>query len=99
MLKFLGPITEPDPVSGNPSLPFLRNAKGSKSSGHTINGHSVVLRVGYKNIHFLLGGDLNHDAEHRIRNAVDNDPLRTLRSEVLKVPHHGSHEYEQIFFR
>jgi ribonuclease BN (tRNA processing enzyme) len=95
-VEVLGPITEPDPVGQQPSLPFLRGPRG-KSASHTINGHSVVLRIGYGNVHFLLGGDLNDDAEHRLRAAVDADVAKTLRSEVLKVPHHGSHEYEQDF--
>jgi len=95
--QVLGPIVEASPVSGSPSVPFFRNEKNSKSSSHTINGHSVVLRLKYENIHILLGGDLNHDAEKRLMNAVDADTTRTLRSEVLKVPHHGSHEYEQHF--
>lgn len=96
-VQVLGPIVEPNPVTGALSLPFLRNEKNRKTASHTINGHSVILRLKYRNIHFLMGGDLNHDAEHRLRTAIDNDTERTLRSEVLKVPHHGSHEYEQKF--
>lgn len=96
-VQVLGPIVEPDPVKGRPSLPFLRTPEGGKSVGHTINGHSAVLRIQYGNVNILMGGDLNHDAEYRVSKVVAEDPDRTLRSEILKVPHHGSHEYDQAF--
>ncbi|HEX9731979.1 MAG TPA: MBL fold metallo-hydrolase [Thermoanaerobaculia bacterium] len=89
-VQVLGPVVET--VDGRPALPFL-----ASSASHTINGHSVVLRLGYGNVHFLLGGDLNTHAEERLRHHIDADPNRTLRSEILKVPHHGSHEFEQAF--
>jgi glyoxylase-like metal-dependent hydrolase (beta-lactamase superfamily II) len=89
-VQVLGPVV--DEVDGKPALPFF-----SSSASHTINGHSVVLRVGHGNVHFLLGGDLNTHAEERLRHHIEADPERTLRSEILKVPHHGSHEFEQEF--
>lgn len=89
-VQVLGPVV--DIVDGKPALPFF-----GSSASHTINGHSVVLRLGYGNVHFLLGGDLNTHAEERLRHYIEADPNRTLRSEILKVPHHGSHEFEQAF--
>ncbi len=89
-IQVLGPVTEE--VGGKPGLRFLGG-----SDSHTINGHSVVLRMGYGNVHFLLGGDLNTHAEKHLREHIEHDPTRTLRSEILKVPHHGSHEFEQAF--
>ncbi len=89
-ISVLGPVTEL--VDGNPALRFLGG-----SDSHTINGHSIVLRLRHGNVHFLLGGDLNHHAEEHLRHHIDKDPERTLRSEILKVPHHGSHEFEQQF--
>jgi hypothetical protein len=86
----LGPVTEP--VDGKRALRFLGG-----SDGHTINGHSVILRLRHGNVHLLLGGDLNHHAQEHLRHHIDEDPERTLRSEILKVPHHGSHEFEQQF--
>lgn len=94
-VQVLGPVTEL--VAGEPALPFLRDPSGHLSASHTINGHSVVLRLSHGNVSFLLGGDLNIDAERRLREAVDADPTLTLRSEILKVPHHGSHEFEPEF--
>ena len=89
-VEVLGPVTEP--VDDEPALRFLGG-----SDSHTINGHSVVLRLRHGNVHFLLGGDLNHHAEEHLRHHIDQDTERTLRSEILKVPHHGSHEFEQAF--
>ena len=89
-IQVLGPVTEQ--VGGKSALPFF-----ASSASHTINGHSVVLRLKYGNVSFMLGGDLNHYAQERLREHVEHDPTRTLRSEILKVPHHGSHEFEQEF--
>lgn len=89
-IQVLGPVV--DTVDGKPALPYFQS-----SASHTINGHSVVLRLGRGNVHFFLGGDLNTHAEERLRHHVEADPNRTLRSEILKVPHHGSHEFEQEF--
>lgn len=89
-IEVLGPVTED--VDGEPGLRFLGG-----SDGHTINGHSVVLRLRHGNVHCLLGGDLNKHAEEHLRHHIEADPDKTLRSEILKVPHHGSHEFEQAF--
>ncbi len=89
-IEVLGPVVED--VEGEPGLRFLGG-----SDSHTINGHSVVLRLRFENVHFLLGGDLNTHAEEHLRAHIEHDPDRTLRSEILKVPHHGSHEFEQAF--
>jgi len=49
------------------------------------NANSVVLRLGYGQVTFLLTGDLEAEGEERlIRQAAD------LQSTVLKVSHHGS---------
>ena len=89
-IEVLGPIVEN--VSGQPALRFFNS-----SASHTINGHSVVLRMRLGNVHFLMGGDLNTGAEEFLREHLQNDPNLTLRAEILKVPHHGSHEFEQAF--
>ena len=89
-IKVLGPVTED--VNGNPGLRFF-----GSSAGHTINGHSVVLQVRHGNVNFLLGGDLNTHAEEHLREHLELMPDLTLRAEILKVPHHGSHEFEQEF--
>jgi competence protein ComEC len=50
-----------------------------------VNNTSLVLRLQFKNVSFLLPGDIGQEAEYRI--------LRegySLKSDLLKVPHHGS---------
>jgi hypothetical protein len=99
-------------VQNKPALPFLGSPRpkaerqpGEKqvlfsglSASHTINGHSIVLRIRYGNCRFLLAGDLNEESEsflteqHELGN-VD------LTSEVFKVPHHGSADFSVPFLR
>jgi beta-lactamase superfamily II metal-dependent hydrolase len=83
-VKVLGPIA--DEIQGRAALPFLGDAS------HTINGHSVVLKVTYGNVRFLLGADLNEPSEERLLKRAKQDNL-SLGAEVLKVPHHGSADF------
>lgn len=65
--------------------------------GLTINGHSVVLRLTYRDVRLLLSGDLNVEgSEHLMA-----DPAITakLDAHVLKAPHHGSHEFHRPFLK
>jgi beta-lactamase superfamily II metal-dependent hydrolase len=89
-IRVLAPI--PEPVDGKPALRFLRDARNAVSASHTINGHSIVLRMAYGNVRFLLGGDLNIDGSKWLLENVDAEDLRC---EIFKVPHHGSHEFER----
>ncbi len=50
------------------------------------NDRSVVLRVKYRKVSFLLGADMQDEAEEAL---LDARPPLPLRSTVLKVPHHG----------
>ncbi len=50
------------------------------------NDRSVVLRVIYGKISFLLGADIQDEAEEAL---LDTRPPLPLKSTVLKVPHHG----------
>jgi competence protein ComEC len=50
------------------------------------NNRSIVLRVTYGETKFLLTGDIEAGAEK----ALLNDPS-SLKADVVKVPHHGSH--------
>jgi beta-lactamase superfamily II metal-dependent hydrolase len=91
-IKVLGPITET--VGGRPALRFLRKpgSKTSLSASHTVNGHSIVLKLTYGNVRFLFGADLNEESEERLLEVAHRDGV-SLAAEVLKVPHHGSHEF------
>lgn len=87
-LEVLGPVEEQ--AGGGPALRMLHAAPGasSYSASHTINGHSVVLRLTYGNVRFLFAADLNEESEELLRSAQAD-----LQAEVLKVPHHGSADF------
>lgn len=62
---------------------------------HTINGHSVVLRLTYNNVKVLLSGDINTEGGKYL---YQHEDLRSrLDAHVLKAPHHGSHEFYRPF--
>jgi beta-lactamase superfamily II metal-dependent hydrolase len=93
-LRFLGE-PEKGPRVGHHSL---EDSPGDRFSGisasHTINGHSVVLRLTYGAFHFLFAGDLNEEAETDLLRAHEDENEEVdLRSEVLKAPHHGSDDF------
>jgi ribonuclease BN (tRNA processing enzyme) len=84
----LGPITEK--VGGAPALRMLHDSPGSASysASHTVNGHSVVVRLNYGNVRVLFAADLNEESEDLLLSAQAD-----LEAEVLKVPHHGSADF------
>ncbi len=90
-VEVLGPI--PGEIAGKPALPFL-HAEGSSSlsASHTINGHSIVLKMTYGNVRFLFGADLNAESENSLLERTRADGT-SLAAEVLKVPHHGSADF------
>lgn len=96
-IDVLGPIEEV--VGGAPALRFLHTRAGSKSysASHTVNGHSVVLRVRYGNVRFLFAADLNEESEELLVSACRDRGL-ALTAEVLKVPHHGSADFSSALF-
>lgn len=106
-VEIQGPFTSEVEVGGAtvPALPFLhepeRSAElhleapadpgGSLSTSHTINGHSVALRLTFGNVRFQLTGDLNREAMALMRR---NLPMEALEAEIVKAPHHGSHDFD-----
>ena len=90
-LRFLG---EPPagPRLGHESLATDDARYGGLSAAHTINGQSVVFRLRYGGFRYLFTGDLNEQASRFL--AAEHAAGRLdLRSEVLKVPHHGSADF------
>ena len=71
---------------------------GSPSVSHTINGHSVILRITYKGFSFLFSGDLNDEAERALTRAHNRGELN-LQADVFKAPHHGSADYSGAFLQ
>ncbi|MEK7226432.1 MAG: MBL fold metallo-hydrolase [Bacteroidota bacterium] len=106
-IDILGPLTEE--LNGKTALRFLRapsknieidedSKAGSLSASHTINGHSVILKVKYGNVRFIFAGDLNRESENTLVATIkNNEPV--LSAEVLKVPHHGSADFSNKFFQ
>ena len=88
-LPFLGEPEHRPHMSGHP-----RKFTGASAS-HTINGHSIVLRLTFGNVRFLFAGDLNAQAELEL---LKNHTAK-LEAEVLKVPHHGSADFSPEFMR
>ena len=68
----------------------------SYSASHTINGHSIVLQLKYKNIKLFLSGDINHESEIKLNKLVKDKKI-DINSEILKVPHHGSSDFDAEF--
>jgi beta-lactamase superfamily II metal-dependent hydrolase len=61
------------------------------SVSHTINGHSIALRLTYGNVRFNLTGDLNQESMMLMRKNLD---LGDLEAEIVKAPHHGSADFD-----
>jgi beta-lactamase superfamily II metal-dependent hydrolase len=96
-LKFLGDPPE-GPRIGHESLDLDSKPFKGFSASHTINGHSVVVRLRYGGFSFLLAGDLNDEASRFLAQKHQLGEIN-LRSEVFKVPHHGSADFSGAFFQ
>jgi len=96
-LKFLGNPPE-GPRVGHESLNLASVGFGGASASHTINGHSVIFRLNYGRFNFLFTGDLNDEAGRDLAQAHHTGTLN-LRSEVFKVPHHGSADFSGAFIQ
>jgi beta-lactamase superfamily II metal-dependent hydrolase len=79
--EVVGPVLEPD----GQSLKWL----GDKS--HTINGHSLVIRMTYDRVRAFFSGDLNEPGSDHLLD-VPNAALG-INAHIFKAPHHGSHEF------
>jgi competence protein ComEC len=86
-LDVLGPRLST--VSGQPAFRWFDDVS------HTINGHSVVLRLNCGQVSILLSGDLNVEgAQHLLADPV---LASKMDAHVFKAPHHGSHEFHPPF--
>jgi beta-lactamase superfamily II metal-dependent hydrolase len=107
-IQVLGPVPEDRP-DGKPLLRWFGDA------GKTKNGHSVVLKLRYRDVSILLGGDLNIPAEqHLLRHYTGLDPedrtpenrerivaeaRKVFESDVAKACHHGSADFTDLYLR
>jgi competence protein ComEC len=67
-----------------PPVDFLD--RKSKDIWRTPNNNSLVLKVSFQDISFLLPGDIEAEAEKEL-SGLD---CQSLKSNVILVPHHGS---------
>ena len=88
-LNVLGPRLVNQPSNGGLAYPWLGNP------AKTVNGHSVVLRLDFHNIRVLLTGDVNDRGARHLMS--DPEFAAEADAHVLKVPHHGSHEFDRRF--
>ena len=105
-------VDEPDhPSDGKRALGLRRIT----NDGKTKNGHSVLLRLSIGNFTLMLGGDLNAASERLILQSyagmkkwpkTNEDRARMvasagvrLRSDLLKVCHHGSSDVTDEFIQ
>lgn len=112
-VEIQGPFTTSVPDPDDPSqeisaLPYFHRPKRSAlmhlggavskspSASHTINGHSIALRLTYGNVRFNLTGDLNEESMTEMLNHVDESDLE---AEIVKAPHHGSHDFSMRALR
>lgn len=84
-IDVLGPRL--DVLNGQPVFRWF------KSESHTINGHSVVLRLNCDRVSVLFSGDLNVEgAKHLL---ADLALAAQMDAHVFKAPHHGSAEFHR----
>ena len=103
---FTSEISDPADGQLKQALPFLHeppksalihleeeddSESDSFSTSHTINGHSIALRLTYGNVRFNLTGDLNQESMALMRQHI---PLADLESEIVKAPHHGAADFD-----
>lgn len=93
-IEVLGPV--PRLTTGRIDWPWFTD------SSHTRNGHSLVLKLSYsedgsRGKSFLLGGDLNTEAEqHLMRHYGRRNPFKV---DVAKSCHHGSADFTVNFMQ
>jgi beta-lactamase superfamily II metal-dependent hydrolase len=88
VIHILGPILES--FNGGTGLRRFEN------DSHTVNGHSVVLRLDYGKARILLAGDLNTKSQ-RLLLSYHSDG--EFSNDVAKACHHGAEEVEQAFLK
>jgi beta-lactamase superfamily II metal-dependent hydrolase len=87
VIRVLGPVLE-NFGAGRSGLRVL----GTESV--TINGHSVVLRLDYRQARIILTGDLNDRSQRLL---LSYQPEEAFAADVAKACHHGSEEVDLTF--
>jgi len=78
----------------------VKDVKGA-SNHAAINEDSLVLRIGYRQVHFLLAGDTSLPGSGYADASMLADPLQSahLQSDVLKLGHHGFSKPDDAFYK
>lgn len=110
VIEVLGPVVEPD-AQGKARLRWFGDDIGSRAHnvGKTKNGHSVLLKLAFRGLRVLFGGDLNSPAEdfllrhyggigatEPLANAVPQ-ATQTFSVDIMKSCHHGSSDVTDEF--
>jgi beta-lactamase superfamily II metal-dependent hydrolase len=94
--QVLGPIVKE--IDGKPALRYFQGSRGGLLPSQTINGHSIILKLTYGNVRVLFGADLNAESEAGLLEHIRNTGA-SVASEILKVPHHGSADFDPKMFQ
>jgi hypothetical protein len=115
-LRVLGPNPEAD-ANGRMKLRWFKDQprRGSYDPGKTKNGHSVLVKVEYRGLSILLGGDLNASAETFLlerytglawppQDAAAEQTMieaarRHIGADITKSCHHGSADFTDAFLK
>lgn len=101
------PITSQQIDIGDPAIsihvlgPLLNRYNGApayrwlKNDSKTINGHSVVLKLVYRDVAALFCGDINGASSELLMN--DATIKSKLNAHIYKAPHHGSDDFYRPF--
>ena len=113
-IEVLGPVVQTAPNGKKGLRTFARSMTATAmDEGKTKNGHSVLLRLQYRDFSVLFGGDLNTPAEHFLMRHYGNDgkaPTTKAESttmienararfaaDMMKSCHHGSSDVTDEF--
>jgi hypothetical protein len=113
-IEVLGPVVEKAPNGKKGLRTFASSMTATTmNEAKTKNGHSVLLRLQYRDFSVLFGGDLNTPAEHFLMRHYGNDgeaPTTIAEStamiekararfavDVMKCCHHGSSDVTDEF--
>ena len=113
-IEVLGPVVEKAPNGRRGLRGFPATMSGTAVNlAKTKNGHSIILRLVYRDFAVLFGGDLNTPAEHFLVRHYGNggeapttklDTARMIReartrfgADMMKCCHHGSSDVTEEF--
>ncbi|QGG47918.1 DNA internalization-related competence protein ComEC/Rec2 [Heliorestis convoluta] len=71
---------------------------GERSPQANINDSSIVLLLQHQNVHMLFTGDLEIEGQRELASLAKQGKV-DLRAEVVKIPHHGSKFFDELFVK